>query len=74
MSKIDESVGTLTRDNMEYANAKRVISKAKKGLTVIHLMLEHVQDTVIMQNDYKEAYRESRRVHKSKLEQYNEVQ
>ena len=74
LSKSDESVGTLTRDNMEYMNAKPVITKAKKGLTVIHLMLEHFQDTVTMQNDYKEAYRVSRRVHKRKLEQYNEIQ
>jgi len=72
LNKIDECAGTLKRDNAEFKNAKRVITKAKNGLTGIHVMLNYFEDTVTLYNDYKEAYRVSRRVHKRKLDQYDE--
>ena len=72
LSKIDECVGTLTRDNAECKTAKRVIAKAKRGITGINLMFEHLQDLMAMYTDYKEAYRVSRRAYKRKLEHFDE--
>ena len=71
---IDDSVGTLNQDIAEFASAKKVIQKAKKGLQMVHMMLDICQDTVVHVHDYKEAYRTSRRVHKRKLDHVDELE
>ena len=72
LSQIDECVGTLSRDNAECKHARRVIAKARGGITGINLMIECLQDVMDMYANYKEAYRVSRRVYKRKLEQFEE--
>ena len=72
LSQIDECVGTLSRDNAECKHARRVIAKARGGITGINLMIERLQDVMDMYANYKEAYRVSRRVYKRKLEQFEE--